>query len=338
MKSTSFRTLLALTLISTFAVCGKGMDGAEGCAAASPAGDDDWIVDPCFDIVIPDTLSFSAPAKDLVSEGFPIGNGRMGMLIAGGIDCESDAICEDSVWSGWQNDTADNPKAAQYLPEIRALFAEGKVKEAQDLINKTQVSRMDDGKGHGTYDAYGTYEMLARLEIETGQDPSAASEYSRRLFLSSGLVSVHYRIGEVFYNRSYFASRPDQVQVIRFVASKPGNINLSATLARPDTDAVLSAEDGTLLLSGAMGAPTGKGLEYACRLGAKAEGGTMEVEDGKLVFTGCDSVTLFLTAGTNYRGIGAWPDYLYKAGAHLARTKAQLTAAVVKGERALSKA
>jgi alpha-L-fucosidase 2 len=279
------------------------------------------------------SVSFDKPASDLVAEGLPIGNGRMGMLVAGGIDKESDAVCEDSVWSGWRDDAADNPQAAAALPEIRKLFAEGKLREAQDKVNATQVGRPDDGKGNSTWDAYGTYQMLARLEIETGQDPAAASKYVRDLDLSSGIVSVHYKIGEVNFHRSYFASRPDEVQVVSFTASKPGSISFSATLARPDTDAALSAEGNTLLLSGAMGAPDGKGLEYACRLGAVAEGGKVEIQDGKLVFTGCDAVTLFLTAGTNYKGIGAWPDYLERTGAHLARTKAQLTAAMRRSEK-----
>jgi alpha-L-fucosidase 2 len=286
----------------------------------------------------PYLILFDKPAADLVSEGLPIGNGRMGMLVAGGIDRESDAVCEDSVWSGWQNAAADNPQAAAALPEIRRLFAEGKLREAQDLVNQTQVGRPDDGKGHSTWDAYGTYQMLARLEIETGQDAAAASGYCRNLYLSRGTVAVHYKIGEVNFHRSYFASRPDEVQVVSFTASKPGHISFSATLARPDTDAALSAEGDTLLLSGAMSAPEGKGLEYACRLGAVAEGGKAEVRDGKLVFTGCDAVTLFLTAGTNYKGIGTGPDYLDTTGAHLARTKAQLDAAMAKGSHSISRA
>jgi alpha-L-fucosidase 2 len=286
-------------------------------------------------ILASDSIWMNKPASDLVSEGLPIGNGRMGMLVAGGIDKESDAICEDSVWSGWKNIDADNPEAAKALPEIRRLFAEGKLREAQDLVNQTQIGRPDDGKGHSTWDAYGTYQMLARLEIGTDEDAAKASEYSRELFLSSGLISVHYKIGEVCFNRSYFASRPDEVQVVRFETSRAGCVSFSATLARPDTDAVLSAEDGTLLLSGTMGAPEGKGLEYACRLGAVTEGGTAEVKDGKLVFTGCDAVTLYITTGTNYRGIGAGPDYLDPTNAHFTRTKDQLAAAMAKGYDAI---
>jgi alpha-L-fucosidase 2 len=284
-------------------------------------------------------ITLDAPAADLVAEGTPIGNGRMGMLVGGGIDRESDAICEDSMWSGWANPHADNPEAAAALPEIRRLFAEGHVREAQDLVNRTQVSRMDDGEGHGTYDAYGTYEMLARLEIETDLDPAKAVDYRRDLCLYSAVGETSFELDAVTYTREFFASRPDEAMVMRFTADKPGRITFSATLTRPDTNAVLSVEDGSLLLRGHMNARGGeKGLDYVCRLGASFEGGTMEVRDGRLVFNGCDEVALFITAGTNFKGLGAWPDYLDGQNPHITRTRAQLDAALARGYDALLEA
>ncbi|MBN1404865.1 MAG: glycoside hydrolase family 95 protein, partial [Opitutales bacterium] len=278
------------------------------------------------------TILFDTPAADLISEGLPIGNGRMGMLLSGGIDKQSNAICEDSVWSGWQNDFADKAEAAEHVEAIRELFRQGKISEAQDLINKTQISRMDDGQGHGTYEAYGTYEMLARLEIETNLDASKAEHYGRGLSLNEALASEFFTIDGVRYERHAFASRPDEVQVIRLTASAPGHITFSTTLSRPDTNATVTTDgEDALLLSGWNPDKDGKpALEYACRLGATANGGSVEVKDGKLVFTGCDGVTLYITAGTNYKGMKSWPDYLDKSGAHLARTKAQLEAARAK--------
>ncbi len=285
-------------------------------------------------------IEMPAPAADLISEGLPIGNGRMGMLLSGGIDRQSNAICEDSVWSGWQNDFADKAEAAEYVEPIRELFRQGKISEAQDLINKTQISRMDDGQGHGTYEAYGTYEMLARLEIETNLDASKATDYRRSLAMNVGLVRTRFSIDGVAYWRDAFASRPDEVQVMHFEASKTGHITFSATLSRPDTNATVTADGkDALLLSGWNLDKDGRpALEYACRLGATAKGGSVEVKDGKLVFTGCDKVTLYITAGTNYKGMKSWPDYLDKSGAHLSRTKEQLEAARAKDLAILGKA
>jgi alpha-L-fucosidase 2 len=277
------------------------------------------------------TIAFDAPARDIIAEGFPIGNGRMGMLVTGGVAQESDAVCEDSMWSGWRNDQADKPDAAKALPEIRSLFEKGEVAKAQDLINKTQISRMDDGDGHNTYDAYGTYEMLARLEIATNLKDSDARDYARWLDMTTGTVHVTYTVDDIRYTRTYYASRPDEVQVIEFTASKPGQITFNATLARPDTHTTITADgENAILLSGFDPSPYGKsnhGLEYACRLGANATGGTLEVKDGALSANACDSVLLYITARTNYKGITAWPDYLDNTQAHLTRSLAELEAA-----------
>jgi alpha-L-fucosidase 2 len=322
MKSSSFRTLLTLAVTLTSAACGWGAD------CSDRASMDDAAPSTAARIHAAEII-FDHPAADLVNEGLPIGNGRMGMLVQGGIDRESDAICEDSMWSGWQNANADNAEAAKYLPEIRRLLAEGKISEAQDLINKTQISRKDDGKGNNTYDAYGTYEMLARLEIETGQDAAKATDYERDLSMLFGRVRTGYEIDGGRYRRDYFCSRPDEVQVIRFSASVRGKISFSATLARPDTNATVTADgENAILLSGYMPVRNGeKGLKYVCRLGAKHTGGRAENMDGKLVFTDCDEVILYITAGTNYKGLRFWPDYLDGGEACLTKTQKQLETA-----------
>jgi alpha-L-fucosidase 2 len=318
----------------------KGISGAisaaiiaftSACAGVPDMSGSDNIARTSENASANDLIVLAHPAEDLISEGSPIGNGRMGMLIQGGIGHESDAICEDSMWSGWQNNYADNSEAAKYLPEIRKLFDEGNIREAQDLVNKTQVSRTDDGHGHGTYDAYGTYQMMARLEIETSQDAAKASNYVRSLNMSDGTVSCTYDLGGVKYSRSYFCSRPDNVLVIKFESSGKAAISFNVTLARPDTGAKVSTEAGSeILLSGRMWAPNSKGLTYACRAGVKTKGGSVESTDRRIIVKNCDEVILYITAATNYKGIGSWPDYVDESGDAARITKSFLDAAISK--------
>ena len=81
----------------------------------------------------PDLLMwFDAPAKQF-TQSLPLGNGRLGAMIFGGVDEERVVLNEGSLWSGSRQD-ADRPDAAQYLPEIRRLLPEGKDVEAEKLI------------------------------------------------------------------------------------------------------------------------------------------------------------------------------------------------------------
>jgi len=60
------------------------------------------------------TVWFAAPAKDF-TESSPLGNGRLGAMIFGGINDERIVLNESSVWSGSAQD-ADRPDAYKVLP------------------------------------------------------------------------------------------------------------------------------------------------------------------------------------------------------------------------------
>jgi hypothetical protein len=73
-------------------------------------------------------------------EAFPLGNGRLGAMVFGGVELERLQLNEESVWSGSPQD-AENPDSIKYLPEIRRLLFAGKYAEAQARFeqHKTQV-------------------------------------------------------------------------------------------------------------------------------------------------------------------------------------------------------
>ena len=79
-------------------------------------------------------LWYRQPAKRWV-EALPVGNGRLGCMVFGGIKDEHLQLNEDSLWSGGPQDS-DNPDALAALPEIRRLLFEEKYAEANALTNK----------------------------------------------------------------------------------------------------------------------------------------------------------------------------------------------------------
>lgn len=79
-------------------------------------------------------LWYSQPAKEWV-EALPIGNGRIGAMIFGGVDTDRIQFNEETLWSGYPRDY--NKKGAyKYLDSIRGLLFSGKQKEAEALAGK----------------------------------------------------------------------------------------------------------------------------------------------------------------------------------------------------------
>lgn len=66
------------------------------------------------------------------TEALPIGNGRLGAMIFGGVDRDRIQFNEETLWTGEPRDHT-KPGAAEYLPQLRQLLFEGKQKEAEQL-------------------------------------------------------------------------------------------------------------------------------------------------------------------------------------------------------------
>src|SRR5437867_3961936 len=69
------------------------------------------------------------------NEAMPMGNGRIGAMVFGGIQKERIALNESSFWSGRPHDY-DNPEALKYFPQIRDLIFAGKFQEAEKMADE----------------------------------------------------------------------------------------------------------------------------------------------------------------------------------------------------------
>ena len=68
------------------------------------------------------SLWYEQPATSW-TEALPLGNGRLGCMVFGGVARERIQLNEDSLWSGGPQD-ADNREAFIHLQEVRDLLAE----------------------------------------------------------------------------------------------------------------------------------------------------------------------------------------------------------------------
>ncbi len=230
-------------------------------------------------------------------EALPIGNGRLGAMVFGGVSEERLQLNEDTIWAGEKRDR-NNPNGAQAIIEVRRLLMAGKVKEAEELADKNIISmprRMPP------------YQPLGDLKLRFfGQEN--ASEYRRELDLDAGLARVTYKVGATNFTREVFASVPDQVIVVRLTADKPGRISFAATMTREANVTMLLVSGNRIVFAGEA-IPHGDrqkderkvGVKFHSLLQAWPEGGKLRVEGNELIVEGANAVTLVLAAATNFK-------------------------------------
>ncbi len=243
------------------------------------------------------TLWYDEPAKEWV-EALPVGNGRLGAMVFGGLADERIQFNEDTLWTGIPRDYLQ-PGAKEYLPKVRQLLAEGKQREAQ----KVAEHLMSKPLRQESYQPFGDI----RLHFP---DHENVRDYRRELNLDEGIVSVRYRIGDTGFKREVFSSAVDQAIVIRITADRPGKVSVMAALDSPHPEAENRiVADRILVIAGQLKDRTNPKtkqvtrnvLKFSAGLRVEAENGQSEVSDNQIEIKNADTVTLILVAATSYK-------------------------------------
>jgi alpha-L-fucosidase 2 len=248
------------------------------------------------------TIWHRQPAKNW-NEATPIGNGRIGAMIFGGVTSERLQLNEDSLWSGSPGDD-DNPEALEALPKIRELLFAGKYAEAQRMANRKLVCKgVGSSRGRGARATYGSYQSLGDLNLEFAHGTNATvTNYRRELDLVTATARVSYEVDGVKFQRELFSSAPDQVLVMRLEASKRGALNFRLALTRPEAAETAVVGNDELLMRGQLwDGVTNAGMKYATRVKVICTGGKVSGADGALQIENATEVLLLLTAATDYR-------------------------------------
>ncbi|MEZ0483088.1 glycoside hydrolase family 95 protein [Fibrella aquatica] len=189
-------------------------------------------------------LWYTKPAVQWL-EALPIGNGRMGGMVFGGIRSE------------------------------RLQFNE------QSLVT-------------GTTRKVGFYQPFGDLFVDL-DSVGRVRNYRRELNLQNGVHTVDYEANGVRFHRTAFASFPDQVQVLRFTASKAGQ--LSGLIRLTDAhQAPIRVEDGKLIATGTLE----NGMAYESQVRVVATGGTVTATTAGINVDKATAVTVLLVAGTSF--------------------------------------
>jgi len=208
----------------------------------------------------PIVLSYNQPATDWEKQALPIGNGRLGCMIFGGIEKEHIQFNEDSLWVGDEKDTG----AYQAFGDV---YVEMPHKDAGDYRRELDISRA----------------------VHTISYRSGGMNYRREYFASNPAEVLVFRFtadkkgaytGTISLTDAHKAKIAGEGNRIVFTGSLAGLIN------------PYRSNPPNLRYDIA--------LEYEAQLLVLNEGGTVEASEGKISFTDCDSLTILLAAGTNY--------------------------------------
>jgi alpha-L-fucosidase 2 len=246
------------------------------------------------------TLWYRQPATKW-TEALPIGNGRLGAMIFGGVELERIQLNEDTVWAGEKRDR-NNPEGAQAVREVRRLLGEGKPGQAEALADKSILSiprRLPP------------YQTLGDLLLDF---PGHASptDYTRSLDIDTGIARVEYQVGGARFTRDIFSSAIDQVLVIRLECDQPRSISFSATLTREadaETMTTLARDGSTRVALDGEAIARGErhqherkvGVRFRGILEARIEGGSARLEGKELAVKDANAVTLVFAAATGFR-------------------------------------
>ncbi len=170
--------------------------------------------------------------------------------------------------------------------DMGAMFFGGVAHEQVQFNEKTLWS--------GSPDKRGSYRNFGNIYMDF-LTPDTCSDYRRELSLDEAVGRVSYVIGTTRYEREYFASHADSVVVMRL--STPGSRGrLNLALRMVDGEGRQAMTGGNMfLVSGQLDL-----LHYEAQAVVKTEGGTVRTEDGRLMVSGADAVTVVLAAATDF--------------------------------------
>lgn len=136
-------------------------------------------------------------------EGLPVGNGRLGAMVLGGVPHERIGVNEDTFWSG----PADRslPKLpAGFVADVDALVRAGRHREADERLQALQGADAE------------AYQPIGDLLINhRGWNTARGDEYRRTLDLRDGIARVRTGTGSGLLSQEVFVSAQHDVIVVR---------------------------------------------------------------------------------------------------------------------------
>ncbi len=164
-------------------------------------------------------MHYQSPAEKWF-EALPLGNGRIGAMVFGGIREERYALNEDTLWSGTPTDLNRKDAWIDYH-RARALALQGRYKESHEIVRNRLCGEFGEA-----------YMPLGNLRLNMLNAQGSVSSYRRVLDLDNAVHTVSYRQNGAGYVRESFLSAVRQALYIR-LRSEGAAMNLQIRCDSP---------------------------------------------------------------------------------------------------------
>lgn len=234
-------------------------------------------------------LWYEQPAHTWI-EALPLGNGRFGGMVYGGIQRETISLNEEGVWDGGPKER-NNPAAFSHLVKMRQAIFAGQYEQAERIGEKML----------GIPETIDSYQQLCSMDIDfahTGE----FKEYRRGLDISTAVHSVRYRLEGGFvqyghwFEREMFVSAPDRQMVMRWTTDAPGGIDADLSFRRFTSVSVTSAGTEMVL----TGQCCEEGTRFAAMARTVVSGGEIFCEQGKVKVRRANEVVIRVAGAAAY--------------------------------------
>ena len=241
---------------------------------------------------LPLKLWYNTPAT-YFEEALPVGNGKLGAMIYGGVAEDKIYLNDITFWTGTPVDRRADSNAHLWIPKIReALFNEN-----YPLADSLQLNVQGNNSQY--------YQPLATLSI-LNDNPADYRNYDRELSLDSALVRVRYQQNGVTFSREYFASHPDKVIVLRLTADKRKSINCRLRITAQVPHQSRAFNNGLQLTGHAHGAPENS-THYCMLVQVAHKDGNIAVSDSVIALHNVSQATVYIVNQTSFNGYDKHP-------------------------------
>ncbi len=235
-------------------------------------------------------LWYNQPSSEWM-KSLPLGNGRLGAMVFGGIQKETIALNEITMWAGKEDPDQEYVAGKEKLREIREFFFKGELEKGNEEAGKILV-----GRPH----SFGTHLPIGNLNLQFDYPEGKIQNYYRDLNLENAVASVEFSKGGVKYNREFLCSNPDGVLVVKLTADKKSSINFTVSLDLL-RKADVSANGNVLEFVGDLSKePTG-GVAFLGNIRIKTEDGSVVAADKSLKVSNASTVYIYIDVRTNFQ-------------------------------------
>lgn len=183
-------------------------------------------------------LWYDSPATNW-NEALPIGNGRIGAMIFGGVNFEQLQLNENTLYSGDPSIVYKDIKITDKIKNrVIHLIQNGEYKQAQEIVHKNWLGRLHQ-----------CYQPFVDLRIHDNQK-GEISNYSRELTLSDAICRTRYTKNGINYQREVFASHPDNIIVIHLECDTENGIDIFLDFSSQHPTTKLLNSEGKLIIRG----------------------------------------------------------------------------------------